>query len=127
MTNSPSPGDAGVRARNESGGMAIAAEGDLFVTGAFRGDIGPDGGASFPRSAWDSGWMTINQNQHLTLVHGIGGNANNYVVDLQFWSSVYGIHHINHGTSRDRDGRWGWKIRLARLRPPRHGWSASCR
>jgi hypothetical protein len=107
VTSSPLPGHAGVRGRNESGGLAVAAEGDLFVTGAFRGDIGPNGGAPFPRPAWDSGWVAAPiLPQRLTLTHNLGGNVDNYVVDLQFKGKYLGIHHWNYGTNKDRDGRW---------------------
>ncbi len=33
--------------------------GDLYVTGHYRGGIGPNGGAPFPRPAYDSGWVNI--------------------------------------------------------------------
>jgi hypothetical protein len=69
--------------------------GDLRVTGAYKGNIasssGSDG-APFPRPAYDSGWEPINQGDVLTLNHSIGGNADNYVVDLQFWESSYGVN-----------------------------------
>lgn len=48
---------------------AVKAEGDLIVTGAYRGPIGPNNGAPFPRPAYDSGWRAISQAQHLTLYY----------------------------------------------------------
>jgi hypothetical protein len=38
----------------------------------------------FPKPNYNSGWLTINQDQTLTITHNIGGNVDNYVVDLQF-------------------------------------------
>jgi hypothetical protein len=79
---------AAIRARNEgAGGLAIVSEGDLFITGAFKGDIGPNGGASFPRPGYDSGWQSFNWDESKTLLHHIGGNIDNYVVDIQLQGS----------------------------------------
>jgi len=61
--------------------------GDLEVTGAYKGNIGSSSGsdgAPFPRPAYDSGWRAINQGKVCTLTHSIGGHPDNYVVDLQF-------------------------------------------
>lgn len=57
--------------------------GDLKVHGAYRGDIGPNGGAPFPRPAYDSGWIPVKPGTHQKLIHSIGGNVDNYFVDLQ--------------------------------------------
>jgi hypothetical protein len=70
---------------------------DLFGNGAssvFYDDLRIDsdtatGGSScFPRPAYDSGWITTpfgspSQLYTKTLTHGLGGNADDYVVDLQ--------------------------------------------
>ncbi len=93
VTTSSNAGHAGVWARNEGAGVAIFSEGDLHVTGAFRGDIGPAGGAPFPRPAYDSGWQSPAQGETITLTHGIGGDPDNYVVDLQF-QNPYGMRNI---------------------------------
>lgn len=37
-----------------------------------------------PRPTYDSGWVSISQNQVLTLLHHIGGNSDDYLVDMQF-------------------------------------------
>jgi hypothetical protein len=66
-----------------SPGAKLDVDGDLKVTGAYKGDIGPNNGAPFPRPAYDSGWVSIARDQALQLNHGIGGNSDNYVVDLQ--------------------------------------------
>ena len=76
-------------------GAAVYADGDLVATGAYRGNIGPDNGAPFPRPAYDSGWIGIGLNAVRTFTHNIGGNVDNYVVDLQF---------------KDLDQGWGINI-----------------
>ena len=74
--------------------------GDLVVAGAYRGDLGPNNGAPFPRPAYDSGWRTINAGTSLTLTHGIGGNVDNYVVGLQFKDTgAPGINHAYYGVN----------------------------
>ena len=84
-TTSNNPDHAGLWAHNAggSGGPAIYCEGDLFVTGEFRGAKGSHGGAPFPRPAYDSGWISIAQWQHLVLQHGVGGSVDNYFIDFQ--------------------------------------------
>jgi|GEM_PF-2085700 len=61
----------------------LEVKGDLVVSGAVRGDIGPNNGAPFPRPAFDSGWIDVTGSSH-TLEHALGGNPDNYVVDVQF-------------------------------------------
>ena len=82
-------------------GGSTKIEGDLIVDGndaAFRGTIGPNNGAPFPRPAYDSGWQTINAPQSLQLIHNIGGNVDNYVVDLQFKDTgSFGINQRYYG------------------------------
>ncbi len=97
VTTSTNPDHAAVAARNEGGGPAIYSEGDLLVTGAFRGNIGPNGGAPFPRPAYDSGWQSMAQGETRPFPHGIGGNPDNYVVDLQFQDQAGGRHQLGYG------------------------------
>ena len=78
---------------------------DLVVEGAYKGSIGPNNGAPFPRPAYDSGWTSINQGQTLLLNHNIGGNPDDYVVDLQFRHGSFGPHIISYGTIWI-DGGW---------------------
>lgn len=80
----------------DSPGAKLEVNGDLKVTGAYRGNIssssGSDG-APFPRPAYDSGWVTIAQGQEKTLTHSIGSNVDNYVVNLEFKDpDGHGIH-----------------------------------
>ena len=75
----------------------VKVDGDLVVTGAYRGNIGLNNGAPFPRPAYDSGWQTISADSTLTLTHGLDGDADNYVVDLQFKSAESGRNNLYYG------------------------------
>jgi hypothetical protein len=97
-----------------NGNMGLS--GDLTVTGAYKGDItsssGTDG-APFPRPAYDSGWRAINQDQSIVLNHSIGGNPDDYLVDLQFKAGPYGRNQIRYGGAVDGVGhRLGANWRL---------------
>jgi hypothetical protein len=68
------------------------------------GDVtyGGDGIAAFPRPAYDSGWQPIGTYKTLTLDHNLGGNVDNYVVDLWFKEIDGAGHGINnHGYGTD--------------------------
>ena len=83
MTFEFGTGKIGIMNPNPDANLDIT--GDLKVSGAYRGNIGPNNGAPFPRPAFDSGWFTITAvNFATTLTHNIGGNVDNYIVDLQF-------------------------------------------
>ncbi|MEE4270135.1 MAG: hypothetical protein V2I67_00575, partial [Thermoanaerobaculales bacterium] len=77
--------------------------GDLELSGAYRGHLGPDNGAPFPRPAYDSGWVAIGRGESVELSHGIGGDSDDYVVDLQFQhveiggGSIRGVHNLSLG------------------------------
>lgn len=84
-----------------SNGDLTISNGDLLLrgTGQFRGDIGPNNGAPFPRPAYDSGWLSIGRPQTLTLTHNVGLTADNYIVDMQLINtSVYGVTNLGYGT-----------------------------
>jgi len=85
----------------------VKATGDLEVASAYKGNItsssGTDG-APFPRPAYDSDWQAINQSQALTLTHSIGGDPDNYVVDLQFYNSSSGRNQQSYGRDEDELG-----------------------
>ena len=87
----------------------VHCEGDIVVTGAYRGDIGPAGGAPFPRPGYDSGWVAIEKGEELTLDHGIGGDPDNYVVDLQFMNGSGSRHQMSYGGPGDHDAGVIWK------------------
>jgi hypothetical protein len=98
---------AGVRGENTTSGQAgklgggyygVKADGDLVVTGAYKGTIGPNDGAPFPRPAYDSWWQPMEPGDFLTLGHEIGGDVSDYVVDLQYKESgSLGINNKGQG------------------------------
>ncbi len=49
----------GVGINTASPQAALDVTGDLKVSGAYKGTIGPNGGAPFPRPAYDSGWQSL--------------------------------------------------------------------
>ena len=55
----------------------------------------------FPRPNYDSGWITLAEGEFIDLNHNIGGNIDNYVMDLTF--KFYEETH-NIGIGRD----WGY-------------------
>jgi hypothetical protein len=102
-----SSGGPGVHGQSE-GGPAVYAEGDLEVTGSvvargnlevagtYDGDLELDGafkgnidsasssdGAPFPRPAFDSGWVDAPAGHDTRIDHDIGGDADDYFVDMQ--------------------------------------------
>jgi hypothetical protein len=97
ITESSNPDHAGVFATNHGTGPAMKSEGDLYLTGAFRGNIGPAGGAPYPRPAYDSGWQPIAKGGKVVLNHNLGGNRDNYVVDLQFKNISGEVHNYLYG------------------------------
>ena len=51
-----------------------------------------------PRPTYDSGWVSLNPGQALALAHHIGGNADDYVVDMQYKASdVHGVNQRYYG------------------------------
>lgn len=50
-----------------------------------------------PRPTYDSGWVAINQDQAQTLMHNIGGNPDDYLVDMQFVSATNGVNKRHLG------------------------------
>lgn len=53
----------------------------------------------FPRPDYDSGWQEVTIGQYLNLQHNLGGDPNNYVVDMQFKSPnpSWGLNQHAHG------------------------------
>ena len=92
-----STGHVGIGTTNPNAELEV--NGDLVVDGAYRGNIGPNNGAPFPRPAYDSGWRFLSPGSSNTFTHGLGGDVDNYVVDVQFRSST-GIHHIYYGGAK---------------------------
>lgn len=101
---------SGVRARNTSNGnegqlagpdYGVKATGDLVVTGDAHvsGDLAVTGHIPYPRPAYNSGWVHLEQGTYVTLNHNVGGNIDDYVVDMQL-KSVDGVIN-NIGLGRD--------------------------
>jgi hypothetical protein len=94
----------------DSPGAKLEVNGDLKVTGAYKGDIssssGSDG-APFPRPAYDSGWQSISVNSTITLTHNIGGNVDSYVVDMEFKHSSLGVHNRFFGGDMTSSSNYG--------------------
>jgi len=82
-------------------------DGDLELTGAYKGHIGPNNGAPFPRPAYDSGFQTIGQGETKIFYHNITGDIMNYIVDLQFNCSTNGINNLYYGTAHDGSNDYG--------------------
>jgi hypothetical protein len=94
-------GQNGVAVRGEATGTngtavmavgAMTATGDLFVGGAYKGNLGPNNGAPFPRPVYDSGWVGTNEdNPCVELATGLDTgiyNNQNFVIDIiQRWAS----------------------------------------
>jgi hypothetical protein len=51
-----------------------------------------------PAPKYDSGWFNLSPAASQTLTHGLGGNANDYVVDMQFKDSLFGINNRYYGS-----------------------------
>ena len=47
--------------------------------------------------SYDSGWISLAQNQTKTLFHNLGGNSDTYVVDMQYKTADSGINHRYYG------------------------------
>ena len=75
-------------ARNSNATTANAAyfDGIVDITSDLNidGDLTVDGAATgfFPRPAWDSGWLALALNETRTLTHGLGGDTDDYFVDI---------------------------------------------
>jgi len=77
-------------------GKALEANGDVQITG----DLAVTGQVSgFPRPDFDSGWVEIAQGGTVTITHNLGGDPENYVLDMTFRDSYFGsgIHQITYG------------------------------
>lgn len=120
----------GVCAVGGPGGCAGEFQGDLKIAGTGAGIVFADGSRQmtaatstsaspapgrFPRPAYNSGWVSLPWSGHppqtIELTHNLGGDPNNYVVDLQFrylaTVEVSGaIHNEGHGGDGDTDSGW---------------------
>jgi len=53
---------------------------------------------------YDSGWFNLSAGTSQTLTHGLGGNSDDYVVDLQFKDSLFGLNNRYYGGRMCYDG-----------------------
>ena len=97
VTRSINNSHAGVYARNYGRGPAVFSDGDLYVSGAILGSIGPNDGAPFPRPAYDSGWVALAKGEAHSLIHNIGGNIDDYII-------LMNQRNIGHGYTNFGDG-----------------------
>ena len=92
-------GNVGIGTQPTIGSTKLEVAGDLRVTGAYKGNIGPNNGTPFPRPAYVSGWVPIGPYSHteVVLTHNIGSDPNSYVVDLQLRHEYNGITNRRTG------------------------------
>jgi hypothetical protein len=88
--------DADFEIRNKDDTLIFNVDesGDVSYSGALVG--------AFPRPGYDSGWVVIGQNATSVRTHGLGGNVDNYVVNLTCKSVAEGINNWGDG------GDWNW-------------------
>jgi len=46
---------------------------------------------------YDSGWLSLSPASSQVMIHGLGGNPDDYVVDLEFKDSVFSINNYRYG------------------------------
>lgn len=52
----------------------------------------------FPAPHWDSGWYTMTAGVPHTFSHNLGGDTDDYIVDMQFEDDgVHGVHQVFYG------------------------------
>jgi hypothetical protein len=89
----------GIYAKGGANGYAADLDGNVII----KGDVEYEGVlvGAFPSPAYDSGWVSISQGEVKTLTHNLGGNSDNYFVDLQFkeppYIESYGVHQRYYG------------------------------
>ncbi len=87
----------------------LALTGLLLVGGSALADSPPDavssgevGGAA---SAWSSPWVSIAPGNSQVFHHNLGGNPDDYAVELMAWSSTIGFNRANYG-GLEVNGTW---------------------
>lgn len=82
--------------------------------GYFVGDVNINGSLTvsesfFPEPAYDSGWVTIAAGATTTLTHSVGGNEDDYLVDIQHRYSDIGRSNQYQGYEiQDDASEWGF-------------------
>jgi|GEM_PF-4695393 len=89
----------------------------------------------FPRPDYDSGWVAVSKSSTVTLTHNIGGNPDDYVVDLIHKSNDadVGRNNIGHGglyQGGDWTGTWWGDLTSSTIKVTRNlndNWADSIR
>ncbi len=68
---------------------------------------GGAGIAAFPRPAYDSGLVSVTAGSTVDLLHNLGGNIDNYVVDLTCQHGTYGRHNWGLGGDSNSPETYG--------------------
>jgi hypothetical protein len=104
-------GNVGVGSGMTDPAERLEVNGNVRVAGSGNGFIYPDGSKQttaapatrrLPAPAYDSGWTSIIAGADNTYGHDVGGDINNYVIDLQFKDDSgtipdLGIHNLGFG------------------------------
>jgi hypothetical protein len=90
----------GVYAKGGPSGYAGYFEGNVEV----QGDLTVEGQVPFPRPAYDSGWVSFYPGEDRVFNHNLGGNVDNYIVDMQFKGDM-AVHQYKYGTDAS-DGKY---------------------
>lgn len=109
--------DLALRANAEPTGVYIKKSGKVGIgtknpdaTLDVNGDLIVRGNMSFPPPSYNSGWTVISKDSTVVLTHNLGGNPDNYVVQLDFKDTGEGWGHNNmmYGTTGGDDYGAGW-------------------
>lgn len=93
------------RCATVSGGDSNTAEGERATVGGGHSITASDYREMIcgePFVYYDSGWQDIESDEVITMTHGLGGDPDTYVVDLQIQSNNY------HRTNRHYGADWYW-------------------
>lgn len=85
--------------------------------------MGGPGIAAFPRPAYDSGWHSIPTGANVARTHGLGGDTDNYVVDLTCRGSSAGVNNWGMGGDANWEEYYGaWWSNLTTTTITVHRW-----
>jgi len=87
-------GQVGVMTDNPNATLHV--NGDVII----EDNLTVNGWIGFPKPNYSSGWRKISKGQTLVITHNLGGDVNDYVVDLQFKETdtpAFGIHGKGFG------------------------------
>jgi hypothetical protein len=95
------------------------------------GDVtfGGTGVRAFPRPAYDSGWVSLGLGEFEDLAHNLGGNTDNYVVDMTCRGSTMGVSNRYLGGEKDGSnyyGAWWWNLTTSTIAVTRRTQDVDC-